>query len=146
MSTLQISDGGDPFADVRKVFTENPLAAAPPALRQPVWRVWSLHRHLFPSPLELAGAVGVFVREHGLTEDEAARVLGGLLTPAKMATFRFAADLMTALCADVEAIVGPRRTADELRQSARRTREMLAAVNVAGPPWHAVRDRTGGAA
>lgn len=85
------------LADVRRRVSENPLAAAPAGVVHPVWKLWACVQHLFPSPLPLAAVVGVWVREHGLTEDDAERILGKFLQPDRMAEFRFPSDLMTAL-------------------------------------------------
>ncbi len=147
MSKLQTSDAENTFAELREAFAKNPLAAAPPALRQPVWRVWVLHQHLFPSAIELAGMIGVFVREQGLTEAEAAKILIGLLDSSKTKTYRFAGDLMTQLCADVDAVLAPRRAMEELRESQRRTRDMLARQNAGewdGPPLRDIQGRMEG--
>lgn len=103
---------------IREAVAKNPLAAAPAALQAPIWRVWTCHQHLFPTPLPVAGAVGVWVREFGLREDDAASILARLLHPSQMGEFRFASDLMTRLAAEASAAIDRRRNEDEV--SARR--------------------------
>ena len=98
---------------VRQAVADRPLLACPAPLRQAVWKVWVCHQHLFPSVLPLAGAVGVWVREHGLREADAAAVLRGMLAPGRMAGYRFASDLLTDLA-------GLARGAVELRREEER--------------------------
>lgn len=84
---------------------KEPLKAAPARLRHSVWRVWVIHSHLMPTPLPLAAAVGMWVREYGLTEDDAAAVLDTMLSPTAIGQHRFAADLMTALATAAAAAI-----------------------------------------
>lgn len=107
MLVPRTSDGiaVESFDVVRKAFESAPLNAAPAGLRPAVWRVWTVTAHLFPNPLPLAAAVGLWVRDHGLREDDAAAILTGFCSPTRMGQFRFASDLMTALAnAAAEAI------------------------------------------
>lgn len=103
----------DQLAEIRRSVTENPLAAAPSALRHSVWRVWCLHQHLFPSPLPIAGALGTWVREQGLPEADALKILAAMLKPERMRSFKFASDLMTDLCDQVAEVLHQRRQVEE---------------------------------
>jgi hypothetical protein len=123
--TLAIREAASPAAveewdKLRAALKRNPLAAAPPALQQPVWRLWATHRHLagLESPLSIAAAVGVWVREFGLSEQDAAIILRGFLAPGLMGRFRFASDLMTALAGAAEAAIGLRERAAEAERRA----------------------------
>lgn len=66
---------------LQKELEVRPLTAATAGVRLNVWRVWSVYQYLFPSPLPLAAMLGVWVREYGLTEDDANRILADLLSP-----------------------------------------------------------------
>lgn len=111
------------LAKVRDDLTLKPLEAAPAELRHAVWRLWALHQHLFPSPLPLAAAVGLWVREFDLDERDAAAVLAALTSPAGMAKHRFAADLMTALAEAARFKIDERRAV--ARQAAQPKHEPL---------------------
>lgn len=86
-----------PFGAMTKALMDAPLNVAPSALRPAIWRVWQVHQHLFPSPLPIAAAVGVWVRDHGLSEADAQAILTAMLSPEMMGNFRYASDLMTTL-------------------------------------------------
>lgn len=114
---IAVSSESDQAA-ARKAVADNPLMAAPAPLRHAIWRVWTCHQHLFPSPLPLAGAVAVWVREFGLREDDAAVILAGLMSPDRMATHRFHADLMTSLAAGASEAIRRRRAEAEAAERA----------------------------
>lgn len=103
---------------LREAVTANPLVAAPSALQPGIWRLWACHQHLIPTPLPIAGSLGVWVREHGLHEDDAAAILSRLMHPAKMGSFRFASDLMTELATQATAAIERRK--NEAENAARR--------------------------
>lgn len=98
---------------IRKRVESNPLAAAPNQLRHGVWRLWCCHQHLFPTPLPLAAAVGVWVREHGLHREDAAAILADFLSPGRMAQFKFASDLLASLAFAAQQSIARRKTARE---------------------------------
>jgi hypothetical protein len=110
----------DGWEQTRKALVRNPLRAAPQGLQQPIWRLWACHRHLtgLESPLSLAAMFGVWCREYGLTEDDAAAILAGCLSPERMGQFKFASDLITHLAG--AAAVAIRRRKVEAEQAARR--------------------------
>jgi hypothetical protein len=106
------------FETVRRAFEVAPLNAAPSALRPAVWRLWTLTAHLFPNPLPLAAAVGLWVRDYGLTEDDATAILAGFTSPARQCEFRFASDLMTALATEAGRAIHKRKREAEAKARA----------------------------
>lgn len=60
---------------------------------------WGMHRHLsgMESPLALATMVSVWVRDHGLSEPDAAACLRSMCDPESMAKHKFTSDLVTDL-------------------------------------------------
>lgn len=85
------------LATIREQITTNPLMAAPSSLQHAVWKLWFCNKHILPSPDAIAANFGVWVREWNLSESEAAEILREHTAPAKAATFKFHADLMTSL-------------------------------------------------
>ena len=53
----------------------DPMLACPEAIRPDLWQTWVCHQHLFPSALPLAGSLGRWVREAGLSVDDAQHIL-----------------------------------------------------------------------
>lgn len=126
--------GGDDRRDLESLqqqVTDRPLSAAPPGCRRAVWRLWTCHQHLFPSPLPLAAVVGVWVRERGLAEEDANQILAAALSPGRMAAYRFAADLMTDLATAAQAAIDRRRR--EAQDRADRERRAREAAEAAPP-------------
>ena len=83
------------LSETRKELTKRPLASAPKELQHVVWRVWTCHQHLFSSPMPIAAATGIWVREFGLQIEDAREILNAFLSPARMASFKYHSDLMT---------------------------------------------------
>lgn len=88
--------------------------AAPAASRAAVWRLWTCHQHLFASALPIAGAVGVWVRDHDLREEDAVEILTRAMSPFRMSDFRFASDLMTWLAGEARQAIERRRNQAEI--------------------------------
>ena len=96
-----------------KAFTDFPLNAAPEELQMPVARLWMLTAHLFPNPLPISSAMGLWCRDRGLAIEDAAKLLADMTHPAVLRQFRFAADLATYLADQCENLI---RKAEDLRK------------------------------
>lgn len=97
---------------------KRPLLALPAEVRPAALIAWSVHQHLFPSALPIAGAVSVWINEFGLLPDEANTILRKLTCPGVMGEFRFAGELMTFLATAAKNVI-ERRKNDEYLASLR---------------------------
>jgi len=115
------------MADYREVI-KRPLTVLPEELRPAVLRLWVMHKHLagMDTPLPIAGALTVWVEEHGLHKDDAVKILDELQSPFRMAEFKFASDLMTALAQSVAAVVTDRKKREAAEDRRREAAEMEA--------------------
>lgn len=95
---------------------EKPLLCLPPEVRPAVLGLWAVNRKLFPSALELATTFAVWLNEHGLTTADVIEICRAMTAPARMATFRFPADLTAALAEAADALLRRRRQAEEQHQ------------------------------
>lgn len=100
----------------RSEVTANPLLACPESVRMDVWRLWACHQHLFPTPLPVAGAVGVWIAEHGLHPDDAAKMLKHALSPGRMDSFKFPSDLLTYLATAARELTDRRKRDEEIQR------------------------------
>lgn len=100
----------------------DPLCAAPPELERDIFRLWCCVQHLFPSVLPLAGLVRVWVDSHGLSIADAKAVLNSMLSPECVGSFKFAADLTTALASRVDLRL--KQVAKETEQARRREAQL----------------------
>jgi hypothetical protein len=105
------------MADYGEVI-KRPLRILPEELRPAVLRLWVMHKHLagMDSALPIAGALTVWIEEHGLKTEEAVKIMAMLQSPTKMAEFKFASDLMTALAQTVASTIRDRYEREESRR------------------------------
>jgi hypothetical protein len=104
------------LARQRDEVTANPLLACPESVRMEVWRLWACHQHLFPTPLPVAGALGVWINDHGLHPDDAGKMLRIALSPGRMESFKFPSDLLTYLATAARELTERRRRDEEISQ------------------------------
>lgn len=90
---------------------KKPLRALPASVQPAALRLWTMHRHLagLESPLSIASALSVWIEFHGLEPSDAIKVLDLLTAPGRMASHKFASDLMTAISAEVSTAITRRQ-------------------------------------
>lgn len=95
---------------------DKPLRCLPHEVRPAVLGLWTVHRRLFPSALEISASFAVWMNDHGLTAADVTEICRAMTAPGRMAAFKFPADLTTALAEAADAIMRRRKQAEEQRQ------------------------------
>jgi hypothetical protein len=126
MSELAKPAGADlaPTAEDIRQFVEKPLRQLPADWRPVVWDFWSAWSHLLPTQLTLAARLRHWIRDEGLTLDDARAAFAAINKPARMAELRFASDLFAALGIELVRLTKERQREQHERE--RRERDAAA--------------------
>lgn len=125
MGELARQGGGGP-PERRKT---SPLAGLPDGWREKVKFFYAAYSDYFKSPVGLAAMVRYWIKEFGLTLDEADVIFRRMLHPDEVAKIQFAGQAMAALGRLVGEAVVARNTRRQAEEAAKRRREHEAALD-----------------